>query len=187
MKKQQQILKKLYDEKRDIFVGYKAQKIFPVRKARTCRNCYFYTFCPFPQKRNPNYKMNDFNHNQNRYKLKPDGYCVPVRIGENGVYDYHGEMVDRKFHEIMELYRTKPAGSGTIRVQRVVSLLTKRGELATAEIGSELWSDRPDELNWQRYCRPAGKLLKKMESDGLVKKRYESGRGYGRTIWRLAN
>ena len=69
----------------------------------------------------------------------------------------------------------------------IVSLLTERGELTTAEIGSELWNTRPDDLNWQRYCRPAGKLLKKMEADGIVKKRYDHGRGYGRTLWKVAN
>ena len=99
MDKQQKILKKFYDNKQDIKVE---GRIFPVRKARTCRNCYFYRDCIFPQKPNPNYRMNDFENPKNRYELIPDGYCIPVKYFI-GFMDYPGHHVAIAVDEILKL------------------------------------------------------------------------------------
>ena len=104
---QQEIFKKLYDNKEDILA---ARRIFPIRKARTCRNCYFYggddiDYCPFPQKPNPNYNFKDFNNNQNRYKFIPNGYCVPVRYHINGWEDDPGYYVHLAINKILDIYK----------------------------------------------------------------------------------
>ena len=72
----QELLKRLYNLGRGLMVH---NRVFYVIKARTCRNCHFYDDCPFEQKLNPHYNIKDFKNNKNRYKLKPDGYCIPVK------------------------------------------------------------------------------------------------------------
>ena len=98
MNEQQKILKQLYINKQDIVTQ---GRLFPVKKARTCRNCYFYDGCSFPQKPNPNYKMNDFENPQNRYELLPDGYCVPVKYFI-GWHDYPGYHVALAVDKILK-------------------------------------------------------------------------------------
>ncbi len=41
--------------------------------------------------------------------------------------------------------------------------------MTAANIGTALWNTRPDELNPARYCRPAGRLLKRAKADGIVR------------------
>lgn len=101
-KRQQKILKKMYDDKIDIFVS---GKLFPVRKARTCRNCYLrdksgVCMFNFPQQKNPNYNPRDFDNNQNRQDLIPTGYCVPVRVW-HADEDYRGQLVIYELDKIL--------------------------------------------------------------------------------------
>jgi len=99
-KRQQRILKKLYEDKQDIKA---AGQTFPVVKARTCRNCYFWDHCPFPQKPNPNYNFKDFEHPQNRCELLPAGYCVPVKFFRNGWEDDPGHYVDVAIYNLFRI------------------------------------------------------------------------------------
>ena len=98
--KQQDIFKKMYVEKMDIkAVG----KYFPVKKPRTCRNCYFYDDCIFPQKLNPKYNVSDFKNPQNRYELIPNGFCVPVKY-YYGYSDVPGIYVGIAIEKILNIY-----------------------------------------------------------------------------------
>lgn len=100
--KQQELFKKMYFDKTSIKA---TGRYFPVMKPRTCRNCYFYDFCIFPQKLNPKYKCNDFENPQNRYEIIPDGYCVPVKYFRGREDDdYPGYFVDIAIDKILNIF-----------------------------------------------------------------------------------
>ena len=64
--------------------------------------------------------------------------------------------------------------------------LKRVGEDSTANIGLEVFhSSKVMPTNPARYCRPAAKVLKMMEAEGIVKSRIRSGSSYIRTMWRL--
>ena len=59
----------------------------------------------FPQKLNPNYRVNDFKTTQNRYELMPDGYCVPVKYNSISPEDYYpGYRVHIEIDEILKFH-----------------------------------------------------------------------------------
>lgn len=70
------------------------------------------------------------------------------------------------------------------RGEEIVTLLKKKGELTSAQVGDEIWGGSPSEVNWQRYARPAGKILSVLEKHGYVKKRICTGDSWYRTFWK---
>ncbi len=58
----------------------------------------------------------------------------------------------------------------------LIDLLKKNTNgMTAANVGLELWNTRPDDINPARYCRPAGKLLKKAQAAGLVREEWKNG------------
>jgi len=55
----------------------------------------------------------------------------------------------------------------------------KNKGLTLSCIGDRLWGRRY--VHWQAYCRPAGKLMKRMAALGLVRCQYHSSTQ--RTLW----
>ena len=100
----QDVLKKMYTEHIDIFID---GKLFPVRRARTCRNCYFYTGCDYPQKKNPKYNPISWKNNRDRYELIPDGYCIPVRVW-HADEDYNGDLIKLELDKLFKVYCNRP-------------------------------------------------------------------------------
>lgn len=67
----------------------------------------------------------------------------------------------------------------------LVDIMKPGKEYTTAQIGDMLLGGAPTEQHWQKYALPAGKLLKRAKKQGIVISRYDFGRGYSRTFWKL--